>query len=149
MTHNLALMGISNKDLKRMNDITETTNQNHESDGAANIGVPPVVMRFDLTGGPFGDETCNYNVSVPAETTVGEFIESVLMRDEWGHIKIDNWNSDPICHYRRGKLVQGRFPYKDDLPIDPPDSEVGKAISSITANGGWSLMNYVISTVGA
>ena len=132
-----------------MNDIAETKNQNNESDADTNIGVQPVVMRFDQTGGPFGDETCNYNVSVPAGTTVGEFIKSVLMRDEWGHIKIDNWNSEPICHYRRGKLVQGRFPYKDDLPIDPPDSELGKVISSITANGGWSAMDYVISTVGA
>ena len=109
--------------------------------------VKPVVMHFDATGGPFGDATCNYYVSVPVGTIVGEFIKSVLMRNEWGSIKIGNWDSNPICHYCGDKLVQGSFPYRDDLPIDPPNSELEKVISSITANGGWSAMSYIIKTV--
>ncbi len=93
-----------------------------------------LVIRFEQTEGPLGDQTYNYNVIVPAGTTVGKFIEAVLTRGEWGEILIEGDYPDRIC-YRHGHI---------DPPMKFSESDKAAVISSITANGGWSLMDYSI-----
>ena len=71
MQSNLALMGISNEDLKRMNDIAETANQNNDSDSGANVGMHGVVMKRGLEA----------------------LRESIAIQCADG-----NWNYDPYMH---------------------------------------------------
>ena len=92
-------------------------------------------------GGPFGDETCNYELVLYKEMTVREFVEQVLSDErEWGTIHIYDpkgktpWArryGGPKCEYRRGRLVSVF-----------PDEILDKVIVSGKSNGGWSLMDY-------
>lgn len=89
-----------------------------------------------LTAGRYGSDcTAQFAVEMLRDCTVDEFIYTVLRvnPEEWGDIKIANGLS---VSYKNGKLI-------DDL-----SSEIAsKQIKRIYANGGWSLMNYVIETI--
>lgn len=41
---------------------------------------------FELTDGPYGDETCNYNVTFPENTTLRDLFKFISKRNEWGSI---------------------------------------------------------------
>lgn len=81
-----------------------------------------------------------YEVNLSKQYTVKEFIEEVLdkRKNEWGSFGIyskDNpFRGNPICEYRGGRLIS-TF----------PDEILSSEIESITADGSWTLMNYVIT----
>ena len=85
----------------------------------------------------FGDATAMYSVEMTKPYTVGEFIEEVLTRDEWGSIGIFDedqaWfqSGNPSCEYKRDELLS-------ELPKDVQNEVVLKA----EAHGGWSNMDY-------
>lgn len=95
-------------------------------------------------GGPFGDQTSNYELVLYKELTVREFVEQVLSdKREWGTIHIYNpkgktpWEcrcGGPQCEYSHGRLVSVL-----------PDEILDKVIVSGRSNGGWSLMDYCLT----
>lgn len=86
-----------------------------------------------------GDCTAPYEVNLDKEYLVREFIEEVLKnKREWGYIgiKTDNiWKyfGDPKCEYRYGKLLNTL-----------PDDYMSRKIKSVTTDGGWSRMDYIL-----
>lgn len=84
-----------------------------------------------------GDCTAPCKVTLDKEYLVREFIEEVLKRKwEWGYIGVKSDKSffgDPHCEYRYGKLL-------DTLP----DDYMPRKVKSVTADGGWSRMDYIL-----
>ena len=95
-----------------------------------------------MSGPSRGDCTAHYNVELLKSFTVGEFIQYVINErpGEWGYIGIHNdgdpWFSEgePSCKYKRGKLLS-----------EMPSEILDKKIKSISADGGWSSMNYKLT----
>jgi hypothetical protein len=72
------------------------------------------------------------------EYTVNEFIQEVLAQEEWGYIGIYSPNKifgDPKCEYRDDKLLYSL-----------PDEYLNKKVIKVTADGGWSRMDYLLWT---
>lgn len=90
----------------------------------------------------FGDGTAGYEVTTDRRYTVKEFINEVISnKNEWGYIGIKRDRvftifGNPNCEYKQGKLLS-------NLPEDYLDKE----ISFVCANGGWSRMDYLITTI--
>lgn len=88
------------------------------------------------TGGPYGDATSSYDIILPEGdvVTVEEFIEQILIDNpnEWGGIY--NGMREIIADYKRGEVT-----FKDGY-----DSIKHKKISSVSAHGGWSMMDYYL-----
>lgn len=100
-------------------------------------------MRTDLfiwkhIGGPYGDETSRYDVSLKRPCTVREFVEEVLSNErEWGYIGIYKKGTifgDPECEYKYGKLITE--------PL--PEEYLNKIVVKCEAGGGWSRMDFLI-----
>lgn len=87
----------------------------------------------------FGDSTAGYLVILDKEYTVDEFVNEVLTKNEWGYIGIYyenmHWfeSGNPKCEYKWNKLISKL-----------PDDILNKKISSVTAHGGWSNMDYLL-----
>ena len=83
--------------------------------------------------GPFGDETSGYDVSIPEDISVEEFVQMVIIQkpNEWGKITCGRRQ---IADYKHGELMRG------------PDYDALKNahIAAVSAHGGWSLMDYNI-----
>ena len=81
-----------------------------------------------------GDCTAGYRVDLDKEYTVSEFIEEVLQRfsNEWGYFCIKNLFTR--IEYRSGKLIENMI----------EGNVLSAKIVSVTANGGWSSMDYNI-----
>ena len=83
--------------------------------------------------GPFGDCTSGYDVSFPEGMTVEEFIKAVVAErpNEWGKITCGRCS---LADYKRGEIHYS------------PDYEELKSAraATISAHGGWSLMDYNI-----
>lgn len=77
------------------------------------------------------DCTTPYNVEFYKSMAVGEFINDILKQKEWGKISIAN--TDISCWYKDGNLES-----------KIPNSVLDRYISSATASGGWSRMDYTI-----
>ena len=109
-------------------------------------------LTFEKTGGPFGDSTSNYNVELSKTTTVGEFIDYIIRdysvsKNEWGSFKIgtgyDTFGKT-FLDYNRGKVYIPQN-WRENMTatefyFDIRDEEIDR----ITANGGWSCMDYTI-----
>lgn len=79
------------------------------------------------------DETAGYNVVLDKEYTLKELLDEILSNTaEWGYFHVLNCSS---CEYRWGKLV---------TELDP--KYLNKSILKATASGGWSRMDYYITT---
>ena len=93
-------------------------------------------LHFTCTGGPYGDATSSYDVSVPKGMTLEEFIKAILDEhpDEWGDIKL-GWGKDPLIEYNRGELYN---------PHPSLTENLSKEVVEVKASGGWSLMTYII-----
>lgn len=94
-------------------------------------------MKFYSTGSTRGDCTAPYEVSDYKAKTVGEFIEEVLKEkaDEWGYISVDGLQ---ICEYKHGALL-----------AKPKEMYLNREITKISADGGWTRMDYSICTTAA
>ena len=100
------------------------------------------MFRMYATTPTRGDCTCGYGVTLDKEYTVREFIETVFkeLSGEWGYFGIHNESGDvsarlfgePRCEYRYGKLTTQSI----------PDEYLDKNIIEVTADGGWSRMDY-------
>lgn len=88
-------------------------------------------IKFVNTGGPYGDACCGYDVIGCEGMTVKEFINHILNANpnEWGYFE----TPFTTLEYRYGKL----------LSLIPAFFETQR-ISKVTANGGWSRMDYKI-----
>lgn len=84
-----------------------------------------------------GDCTATYSVTDYTSTTVGEFINEVLTEhpSEWGDIR-DN-HHHLLAEYRYGKIVA------TDVSAE---QLMNKRIVKIIGDGGWSCMDYKITT---
>ena len=97
-------------------------------------------FRFIQTAPEAGDCTAPYDLQFLEPMTVGEFVEEVLKRNDWGTIYIydpdnrENWyRRKERCEYDHGNL-KVRFP--DDILM--------REIKSASSHGGWSLMDYTL-----
>lgn len=105
-------------------------------------------MNFKATSKVRGDETQSFDVTDYKATTVGEFVDEVLLgngKKEWGYFefisvkpqKVGKWNVPPEWdryEYKRGSLL-------DKIP----DTLLNKRIERVTGDGGWSRMDYDIT----
>lgn len=98
-------------------------------------------MKFTATARTGSDETTPYDVTEYQAKTVVEFVNEVLERypGEWGYIEVkeepsgdNNWCTR--IEYYHGQLL-------DDIPDAWQYREIGK----VTAAGGWSRMDYLIT----
>ena len=96
------------------------------------------MIRYIQTAPTASDCTAPYDVQLDREYTVAEFIEAVLKQNprEWGKFGIFNkerFFGHPSCEYRDGELTEFM-----------PDDILKRKIVKVKADGGWSLMNYLI-----
>ena len=94
-------------------------------------------MIFRQTGKTCGDETTTYEVTGYKSKKVSELVDEILQENpnEWGYISVgDGWFFNlPHCEYKYGKLL-------DVLPADV----LLKNVVSLSAEGGWTRMDYYI-----
>ena len=83
--------------------------------------------------GPFGDCTSGYDVSIPEDISVEEFVQMVITQEpnEWGAVYCGR---GIVAEYKRGKAT-----FRPEY-----DKYKNEKIVSVTAHGGWSLMDYDI-----
>lgn len=96
-------------------------------------------MKFTQLKPEGGDCTAPYSVSEIKAKTVGELIEEILTENpnEWGYIGIKSVKSifgNPKCEYSYGKLLYSL-----------PEDVLSKQLISVSASGGWSRMDYLIT----
>ena len=100
-------------------------------------------MRITKTGPVSGDETAPYSVSDYRAKTIVEFVNEVLEQNpkEWGYIEVkdesvgDGFHWNASIEYRYGQLLN-----------EVPDIWQYREIGSVTAEGGWSRMDYLITS---
>ena len=92
-------------------------------------------MYFTMTGNPRGDCTCPYSVRGYNARTLREFINEVITETpkEWGYIDINPM--ERRVEYRWGDILKNEF---DDATLD-------REIDTVSADGGWSRMDYVVT----
>lgn len=92
---------------------------------------------FELTGGPYGDETRNYNVTFPENATLRDLFKFISKRNEWGNIRLGaNLFGPIIARYDKDKF------YGDPEKLDDIEK---KKLNAVYANGGWSYMSYYVT----
>lgn len=87
-------------------------------------------LRFVQVGRTLGDETTPYKVEFDSPLTVGEFMEEVLRKPEWGDIRFN------------GRRVSFRY---GDIEEGSVDDILDMEIQKIGAVGGWSYMSYIVN----
>lgn len=92
---------------------------------------------FELTGGPYGDETRNYNVTFPENTTLRDLFKFISKRNEWGNIRLGASLFGPII----ARYDKDNF-YGDPEKLDDIEK---KKLNAVHANGGWSYMSYYVT----
>ena len=93
---------------------------------------------FELTGGPYGDETCNYSMTFPENATLRDLFKFISKRNEWGSIHRGVRCFDPvIAKYDR----DGKF-YGNHETLAAIEN---KKLKAVRANGGWSYMSYYVT----
>ena len=94
-------------------------------------------MEFRQIGKTRGDETTPYEVTGYKSQKVSELVDEILQEhpEEWGYISVgEGWFFNlPHCEYEYGKLL-------DVLPADV----LLKHVVSVSAEGGWTRMDYYI-----
>lgn len=96
-------------------------------------------LKFEKTGGPYGDCTSSYRVTLDGTYAFREFVNCVLTekKDEWGDFEI----YDPA----KGWLDYDRYHYRYGTSEPIPDNLLDMKICSvIEAHGGWTCMDYLI-----
>lgn len=100
-------------------------------------------IQFRHKAGPFGDCTSDYEVCFPENMTVYEFIVAVLEEypEEWGSFFV-SWLGNigiTFMKYKAGDIVNI---CDKECFLKIKDYHIKK----VSANGGWSLMDYYITT---
>ncbi len=87
-----------------------------------------------------GDCTCVQEVYFNKPYILKDFINDVVSKkcNEWGHIYIDSWITGFEIEYKSGDIL------KDSIPPEMLDLE----IMDISANGGYSCMDYAVKLKG-
>ena len=80
---------------------------------------------------PSGDCCYMYDVRYDKPCVVGDVINYILSRGEWGSINVDGYNVD----------YQG-----DKINSTIPNETLSKRVLKIRAYGGWFMMNFYIKT---
>lgn len=99
-------------------------------------------MKFTQTATTGGDDTAPFDVSDYQAKTIVEFVSEVLEQNpkEWGYIEVkdepagDGFHWNTRIEYRYGQLLN-----------EIPDTWQYREIGSVTAAGGWSSMDYIIT----
>lgn len=96
-------------------------------------------LDFSQTGPTRGDCTAPYSVTFEKPMTVRSLVSEVVSNErDWGYIGIKNekepFFGDPCCEYRWGRLLT-------ELPPEIMD----RNIEAISANGGWTRMDYILT----
>lgn len=82
----------------------------------------------------FGDETAGYEVVLDKEYTVDELFKQIVSRkSDWGYFTIKGSISS---EYKWGSII-----------VDIIKEDSVKKVSSVSASGGWSRMDYVIEVI--
>ncbi len=95
-------------------------------------------FKFIQTGKTAGDETTPYAVFLNEECSVGEFIDCVLKRKEWGYIGIKSHGhifGSPNCEYRKDEIVRTDF----------TEEYLTRKVATVSAFGGWTRMDYLLT----
>ena len=94
------------------------------------------LLNFKISGGPYGDDTCSYDVKVNKNgATVTDIINYALSRkQDWGYVCIGSFFSDKRLEYRHGTVISDNISSEDK----------NKVVKTISASGGWSRMDYII-----
>lgn len=91
-----------------------------------------------------GDSTAGYKVILDKEYTLREFIDAVLTnKDEWGYIRVVKRDC-AWYNYPRFSYYYGEIPGEPNLP----EEVYGYKVKSVTASGGWTRMDYVVTLEG-
>ena len=99
------------------------------------------MITFKSVSKMYPDGMTDYVIELDKKYTVKTFIEEIIKRDqkEWGYIGIfdkkQSWfeRGNPFIEYDRNGL---KSQFSDEI--------LNMEIKSITANGGWSRMDYKI-----
>lgn len=90
-------------------------------------------MKLTAIGRTLCDETTPYSVTDYKARTVVEFVNEVLeINDEWGYINVKGLGK---IEYSEGELLN-----------HVPDTWQKKMIDKIESVGGWTRMDYYITT---
>jgi hypothetical protein len=111
-------------------------------------------LQFELTGGPYGDETSRYSVNFCEQFTVSDFIRSILTDSSetpnshgwWGYFYIvDPDTNEPtrVYEYRAGKLYYGKY-VSEEVADGFYGRHKNKVVTKLIAEGGWGRMDYFI-----
>ena len=94
-------------------------------------------FNFKKCGGPYGDETCNYNVTFSKGATLRDLMKFISKRNEWGNIRLGAGLFGPII----ARYDKDNF-YGDPEKLDDIEK---KKLNAVHANGGWGAMNYYVT----
>lgn len=104
-------------------------------------------LRFVQTSDERGDCTASYVVEIKTQDmTVKEFLDIILkeMSSDWGEIKFYSNDLlryyDVILIYKHGEILTAPAIYEQLI-----NGIEEKKIIGITADGGWTRMDYVVT----
>lgn len=95
----------------------------------------PLKLDFEQQGPMRGDCCATYSVTLSRACTLQELIDYILtQRRSWGYLRIKG-NLFSSFEYRYGQQVGSSL----------TSADLQRNIAEISANGGWSRMDYFVS----
>lgn len=95
----------------------------------------PLKLDFEQQGSMRGDGCITYSVKPSRTCTLQELIDYILTyRSTWGNLRIkgDLFSS---FEYKRGRQVRSSL----------TEADLQRKVAEISANGGWSNMDFFVS----
>lgn len=96
------------------------------------------MINLKATDREYGDATRDYIVEFDKEYTIKEFVEEILEEHskDWGYFRIPlEYYSVLAIEYEKGKITKN---------LEILEQYFDKKIEKVSANGGWSRMDYFI-----
>lgn len=95
----------------------------------------PLKLDFEQQGPMRGDCCATYSVKLSRACTLQELIDYILtQRRSWGYLRIKG-NLFPSFEYKYGQYVCSSL----------TETDLRRKVAEISANGGWSRMDYFVS----
>ena len=95
----------------------------------------PLKLDFEQQGSMRGDGCITYSVKLSRTCTLQELIDYILTRRRsWGCLRIKG-NLFPSFEYKHGQYVCSSL----------TEADLQRKVAEISANGGWSNMDYFVS----